>query len=78
MSGERWFVVGGAGFIGSHFVDRLLADPEVGQVTIYDNYASGRHWHHAAHDADPRFSAVARRRRGHGRAARRPWTGTTP
>ena len=24
---RRWVVVGGAGFIGSHFVDRLLADP---------------------------------------------------
>ncbi len=55
---ERFFVVGGAGFIGSHFVDRLLADPEVAAVTIYDNYSSGRHWHHAAHDDNPRFAAV--------------------
>jgi UDP-glucose 4-epimerase len=55
---ERFFVVGGAGFIGSHFVDRLLAEPEVAAVSIYDNYSSGRHWHHAAHDNDPRFTAV--------------------
>jgi UDP-glucose 4-epimerase len=55
---ERFFVVGGAGFIGSHFVDRLLADPGVAAVTIYDNYSSGRHWHHAAHDDTPRFAAV--------------------
>jgi UDP-glucose 4-epimerase len=55
---ERFFVVGGAGFIGSHFVDRLLADPEVAAVTIFDNYSSGRHWHHAAHDDNPRFAAV--------------------
>ena len=25
---ERFFLVGGAGFIGSHFVDRLLAEPD--------------------------------------------------
>ncbi|HEY7070160.1 MAG TPA: NAD-dependent epimerase/dehydratase family protein [Acidimicrobiales bacterium] len=55
---ERFFIVGGAGFIGSHFVDRLLGDPEVTAVTIYDNYSSGRHWHHAQHDNDPRFTAV--------------------
>jgi UDP-glucose 4-epimerase len=55
---ERYFIVGGAGFIGSHFTDRLMADPNVSGVTLYDNYSSGRRWHHAAHDADPRFAAV--------------------
>jgi UDP-glucose 4-epimerase len=55
---ERCFIVGGAGFIGSHFVDRLLGDGDVERVTIYDNYSSGRRWHHAAHDGDPRFEAV--------------------
>ena len=24
---NRWFIAGGAGFIGSHFTDRLLSDP---------------------------------------------------
>jgi UDP-glucose 4-epimerase len=55
---ERFFIAGGAGFIGSHFVDRLLAVPDVDHVTVYDNYSSGRRWHHAAHDDDPRFTAV--------------------
>jgi UDP-glucose 4-epimerase len=55
---ERFFIAGGAGFIGSHFVDRLLADPDVDRVTVYDNYSSGRPWHHATHDDDPRFTAV--------------------
>jgi UDP-glucose 4-epimerase len=55
---ERFFIVGGAGFIGSHFVDRLLADPDVDGVTIYDNYSSGRRWHHADHDEDARFAAI--------------------
>ena len=36
------FVVGGAGFIGSHFVDRLLGEPEDRAVTVYDNFSSGR------------------------------------
>jgi UDP-glucose 4-epimerase len=35
-----YFVTGGAGFIGSHLVDRLVA--ESNRVTIYDNLASGR------------------------------------
>jgi UDP-glucose 4-epimerase len=34
------FVTGGAGFIGSHLVDRLMT--EGGPVTVYDNLVSGR------------------------------------
>jgi UDP-glucose 4-epimerase len=56
---ERFFIVGGAGFIGSHFVDRLLSDADVAGVSIYDNYSSGRRWHHAAHDDNRRFEAIA-------------------
>src|SRR5262245_30267771 len=35
----RFFVVGGAGFIGSHLTDRLV---ERGSVTIYDNLSIGK------------------------------------
>lgn len=51
-----WFIVGGAGFIGGHLVDRLLATPEVSAVTVYDNFSSGRRWHLASHEADPRLT----------------------
>jgi UDP-glucose 4-epimerase len=39
QSHVRSFVVGGAGFIGSHLVDRLV---ERGPVTIYDNLSVGK------------------------------------
>ncbi|TMB86983.1 MAG: NAD-dependent epimerase/dehydratase family protein, partial [Chloroflexi bacterium] len=42
---RRVLIPGGAGFIGSSFVDRLLADDDVEQVTVFDNFSSGREWH---------------------------------
>lgn len=51
-------IVGGAGFIGSHFTDRLLADPSTEAVTIYDNFSSGREWHFEQHLADRRLHVV--------------------
>jgi UDP-glucose 4-epimerase len=38
-SRNKYFVTGGAGFIGSHLVDRLI---ELGEVTVYDNLSSGK------------------------------------
>ena len=55
---RRYFIVGGAGFIGSHFTDRLLADNSVAAVTLYDNFSSGREWHYEQHVRDPRFRVV--------------------
>jgi UDP-glucose 4-epimerase len=55
---ERFFIVGGAGFIGSHFVDRLLADEETPEVTVFDNFSSGRRWHLAHHEGDPRLEVI--------------------
>ena len=56
--GVRFFIAGGAGFIGSHFVDRLLASGHTERVTIYDNFTSGRVWHLADHRHDPRLVVV--------------------
>jgi UDP-glucose 4-epimerase len=55
---SRAFVVGGAGFIGGHFVDRLLADAGVERVTVYDNFSSGREWHLAPHRMDGRLCVM--------------------
>ena len=52
------FIAGGAGFIGSHFVDRLLADQQVERITVFDNMSSGREWHLATHLANGRLSFV--------------------
>lgn len=58
MTGERYFIAGGAGFIGSHFTDRLLADRATRVVTLYDNFSSGREWHYAHHLNDDRLRVV--------------------
>ena len=55
---RRVCVVGGAGFIGGHFVDRLLASEATEQLTVYDNFSSGREWHLAAHRTDARLKVV--------------------
>jgi UDP-glucose 4-epimerase len=55
---QRVCVVGGAGFIGGHVTGRLLADEATETVTVYDNFSSGREWHLAAHQDDPRLQAV--------------------
>ncbi len=54
----RVCIVGGAGFIGSHFVDRLLAQSTTETVTVLDNFSSGREWHLAPHAEDSRLRVV--------------------
>lgn len=36
----KYFIIGDAGFIGSHLVDRFLAEGKL--VTVYDNVVSGK------------------------------------
>jgi len=53
---SRWFIAGGAGFLGSHFVERLLSDDGTERVTVYDNLSSGSPWRLAPHRDDARFT----------------------
>jgi len=55
VRGRRYFVAGGAGFIGSHLADALLADSNVEAVTLFDNFSSGREWHYEPHEGDRRL-----------------------
>lgn len=51
-------IVGGCGFIGGHFVDRLLKDRDVEKVTVYDNLSSGNLWHLEGHKNDARLKVI--------------------
>ena len=53
-----FLIVGGAGFIGSSFVDRLLGTEGTARVTVYDNFSSGRDWHLEPHASDKRLTVV--------------------
>lgn len=55
---KTYFLVGGAGFIGSHFVDALLKMSDTERVTIYDNFSSGKEWHYQHHLSDSRLLVV--------------------
>ena len=58
MTCGKFFLAGGAGFIGSHFTDRLLSRLSTEAVTIFDNFSSGREWHYAPHLEDPRLRVI--------------------
>lgn len=55
ITGKNLLVIGGAGLIGSHTVDKLLAE-DVGSVTVYDNFARGREENLGEALKDPRVS----------------------
>ncbi len=53
VRGKKFVVVGGAGLIGSHTVDRLLRE-DIGEVIIYDNFVRGSRENLAEALKDPR------------------------
>jgi UDP-glucose 4-epimerase len=55
LTGKKLLVIGGAGLIGSHTVDKLLQH-DVGEVVIYDNFARGRQENLTSALKDPRVS----------------------
>jgi UDP-glucose 4-epimerase len=58
VSPPKSLVTGGAGFIGSHMVDRLLADGH--EVVVVDSLATGRLENLSQHRGNPRLSVVVR------------------
>jgi len=52
----RVLITGGAGFLGSHLVDRLLADGDT--VVVFDNLLTGRLENIAHHFGEERFSFI--------------------
>ncbi|MBS1552412.1 MAG: NAD-dependent epimerase/dehydratase family protein [Bacteroidetes bacterium] len=42
---KKYFIAGGAGFIGSHLCKKILTDEPQSSVTVYDNFSSGKMWH---------------------------------
>ena len=58
MPADHVLVTGGAGFIGSHLVDALLADADA-RVTVLDRLSiGGSRANLEEHDGDPRFTFV--------------------
>src|ERR1017187_7511855 len=52
------FVTGGAGFIGSHLVSRLLESETAERVVVYDNFTSGQRSYLQALTSDRRLSVI--------------------
>ena len=57
LTDTRILVTGGAGFVGSHVVDRLL-DEDVAEVIVLDNFVRGNRANLARSAEDPRLRVV--------------------
>ena len=55
---KKYLVIGGAGFIGSHMVKKLLCEESDSHVIIYDNFSSGKLWHIEEVADDRRLSVI--------------------
>jgi UDP-glucose 4-epimerase len=57
MANKRFFVTGGAGFLGSNLVNTIL-DRDLGTVTVFDNFLTGRRQHFGSRVGSPALSIV--------------------
>ena len=55
IRGLSILITGGAGFIGSHLVESLLANND---VAVLDNFSSGKREYLAAHHNSPNFRLI--------------------
>jgi UDP-glucose 4-epimerase len=55
---DRVCIVGGAGFIGSHFADALLERAQTSRLTLFDNFSSGQERHFGKHRRDARLRMI--------------------
>jgi UDP-glucose 4-epimerase len=42
---NNYFIIGGAGFIGSHLIRKIFKVEPESKIIIYDNFSSGKMWH---------------------------------
>ncbi|MBI5401957.1 MAG: NAD-dependent epimerase/dehydratase family protein [Ignavibacteriae bacterium] len=42
---SKYFIAGGAGFIGSHLARRIIRENPESEIIIFDNFSSGKMWH---------------------------------
>jgi len=54
----RYFIAGGAGFIGSHLATKLLMSDPDAVVNVFDSFSTGREWHLTSIGQDPRLTIV--------------------
>lgn len=57
LDGKRIVVIGGAGFVGSHLVDQLIAEP-VEEIVVLDNFVRGKRENLREALKDPRVRLV--------------------
>ena len=54
---KKYFITGGAGFIGAHLVNNLLDNTD-SEITVYDNFVNGRLYHFGERINNPHLKII--------------------